>query len=457
MHIKNTKTLFLVFLLSVASFAQDQKSIAQENEKKQTSKDNDTIHPRDKEKNYNRWSINVNAGTSIGIKPFTEGYFATTPNYLFDPNLNHFDLNIRKMFNTKFGMRWDFSYDNFYANSASPYFSNNLYRTNLQAVLNVQRAFNWEEFTETFGLQLHVGTGFSFLEAQGITTSFRNYDNIFSVLGGVTGLVKINEKFAFSLDFTIISNLTHHVTLDGLTKIEPSFSRTGTVYTSTFGLTYYFGKKDKHADWYWENNKDENDELLARIEFLETMMNDTDRDGVPDYLDAENNTITGVAVDTKGRAVDLNNNGVPDELESYINNTYGDLQATVNNLISGDTNYSNAQMRSMINGQYVNVFFDFDETRITTGTISAINFLIKYLNANPNSKAEIIGYADEYGDFDYNIDLSRRRAEKVTEMIVKYGIDANRLKVVVKGEDNSVPKESSLARQMVRRVAFKVD
>ena len=84
------------------------------------------------------------------------------------------------------------------------------------------------------------------------------------------------------------------------------------------------------------------------------------------------------------------------------------LQATVNNLISGDNNYSLAQMKNMINGQYVNVFFDFDETRITTGTISAINFLIKYLNANPKANAEVIGYADEYGDYQYNINLQEK-------------------------------------------------
>ena len=195
-------------------------------------------------------------------------------------------------------------------------------------------------------------------------------------------------------------------------------------------------------------------DLLARVEELEIMMNDTDKDGVPDYLDVENNTIGGVVVDTKGRAVDLNNNGVPDELEQYINNRYGDLESTVNNLISGDTNYSNAQMKNMINGQYVNVFFDFDQTTITTGTISAINFLIKYLNANPNSNAEVIGYADEFGNYEYNINLSRKRAQRVIEMLVRSGIDPKRLKLVVKGEDASVPKDSKLARQLVRRVVL---
>lgn len=416
----------------------------------------DTVHPKDREKNYNRWSVNLNVGTNIGIRPFTDGYYATTPNYFTKPEFNHFDLNVRRMFNTKFGVMWDFGYDNFTADSGSPDFSNNMYRTSFQGVMNIHRAFNWEEFTETFGLQIHLGPGFSFLEAPG-TTTFNHYDNIFSILGGATALIKISDKLAFNLDFTMISNLTHHVALDGQSSLDPSLSRTGTVYTTTFGATFYFGKKERHADWYWENLnvKDEYQDLLARVEELEIMMNDTDKDGVPDYLDAENNTIGGVAVDTKGRAIDLNNNGVPDELESYINNKYGDMQTVINNMASGE--YSSAQMKQMINGQYVNVFFDFDDTRITTGTISAINFLIKYLNANPTANAEVIGYADEMGDANYNIALSRKRAQRVMEMLVRSGIDPNRLKLVVKGADKSVPKDSKLARQLVRRVVFKVD
>ncbi|WP_445715199.1 OmpA family protein [Flavobacterium sp.] len=418
----------------------------------------DTVHPKDREKNYNRWSVNLNVGTNIGIRPFTTGYYATTPNYFVKPEFNHVDFNVRHMFNTKFGVMLDFAYDNFNADSGSPDFSNNMYRTSFQGVLNMHRTMNWEEFTETFGLQFHLGPGFSFLQAPG-TTSFNHYDNIFSIIGGATILIKVSEKLAFNLDYTITSNLTHHVALDGQSKLDPSLSRSGLVYSTTLGATFYFGKKERHADWYWENLnvKDEYKDLLARVEELEIMMNDTDKDGVPDYLDVENNTIGGVAVDTKGRAVDLNNNGVPDELERYLNNRYGDLESTVNNLISGDTNYSNIQMKNMINGQYVNVFFDFDDTRITTGTISAINFLIKYLNANPDSNAEVIGYADEYGDFDYNINLSRRRAQRVIEMLVRSGIDPKRLKLVVKGEDASVPKDSKLARQLVRRVVFKVD
>jgi OOP family OmpA-OmpF porin len=456
MNIRNSAISCLFFLVFIAAFAQDQKAFTQEIDKKENFKNIETLSPKNEVKNFNKWSVSLNAGTNIGIRPFTEGYYATTPNYLKNPNFNHVDFNVRKMFNTKFGLRWDFAYDNFSSESGSPYFSNNMYRTSFQGVLNVHRAFNWEQFTETFGLQFHFGPGLSFLQGPN-TTTFSYYDNIFSVLGGATVLIKASDKLAINFDYTIISNLTHQLALDGQSRLDSSFSRTGSIYTTSIGLTYYFGKKEKHADWYWENEKKKTDVLLARIEAIETLMNDTDKDGVPDYLDTENNTIAGVAVDTKGRSIDFNNNGVPDELESFVNTRYSDLQTNINNLIAGDSNYSNAQMRSMINSQYVNVFFDFDETRITTGTVSAINFLIKYLNANPNSKAEVIGYADEFGDFDYNMRLSRKRAVKVIEMIVRSGIAADRLNLVVKGEDNSVPIDSKLARQLVRKVSFKVD
>lgn len=416
---KKYVVLFLV-LLVLKNTAQEKKKLVYSTSNSTSGMVNDTL-PKDKKKNYNRWSLNLNGGINVGIRPFTTGYYATTPNYITNPNLNHYDFNIRKMFNTKFGLRLDFVYDHFKAENGSLPFNNKMYRVDLQGVMNMHRVMNWEEFTDTFGLQLHMGPGFSFLQGPR-TTTFNHYDNIFSVLGGATILVKLSDRMALSGDYTLVGNLTHHLALDGKSSLDPSESRSGTLYSTTLGFTYYFGKKQKHADWYWEkgNNKKDNKDLIARIEALENAL-------------AEKGSLN-------------------DDIKTYINNNFGDKKEN-NNL---NNNYTNIQMRDMINGQYVNVFFDFDETRITPGSISAINFLIKYLNANPNANVDVIGYADELGDFNYNINLSKRRAERVMEMIVRSGIDAKCLKLVVKGEDNSVPKESKLARQLVRRVAFKV-
>ena len=90
----------------------------------------------------------------------------------------------------------------------------------------------------------------------------------------------------------------------------------GTLYNATLGLSIYLGSNDMHADWAYEMQDEKQAEMEDRMAEIETMMNDTDRDGVPDYLDVENNTTNGVAVDAKGRAIDLNNNGIPDELET---------------------------------------------------------------------------------------------------------------------------------------------
>ncbi len=159
-HFKKYVLLFLLLWVSKNS-AQEKKDFMETTGKVTNEAITDTL-PKDRKKNYNRWSLNLNGGINVGIRPFTTGYYATTPNYISNPNLNHYDFNIRKMFNTKFGLRLGFVYDNFKAETKSPPFNNNMYRVDLQGVMNLHRMMKWEEFTDTFGWQFHFGPGFSF-------------------------------------------------------------------------------------------------------------------------------------------------------------------------------------------------------------------------------------------------------------------------------------------------------
>ena len=393
----------------------------------------DTINPRLEEKNYNRWSINLNAGFNAPTGNFTTGYHSATTDYLTDPNFNHIDFNVRKMFNTKFGVMWAFGFDQFSNEGGSLPFSNKMFSTNIQGFVNVHRALNWEEFTNTFGLQLHFGGGFSFLDSNRVEPSTSSYkpnsfafDNLYTIVSGATVLIKASDRVAFNLDYSINRNFSHHLTFDGFSKVDLAANRTSMVHNFTAGLTLYLGKKDKHADWYWEPKSDSSNELLARMVNIESQLSDPNKDGFPDMW------------------------------ETYLKQNTPKNNGVVNNIIEGDQYYTTVEARNMINSQYVNVFFDFDQSKITTGTISSIFFLIKYLNMNPTLNVEVIGYADEFGNPAYNMKLSETRAKNVAEMIVRAGIDASRLKTVIKGEDNSVPKESELARQLVRRVAFRV-
>src|SRR5690606_6505142 len=155
----------------------------------------------------------------------------------------------------------------------------------------------------------------------------------------------------------------------------------------------------------------------------------------------------GVAVDTKGRAIDHNGNGVPDELESYIDQRASQIKQEVKEGTAAD-------LEGLINSGYVNVYFDFNSDKPNAQSVSGINFLTKYMKDNPSASADVIGYADEIGNSEYNKDLSRRRAENVKQILVDAGIDASRLNIIGNGEDASVNKDSKYARQVVRRVTF---
>ena len=44
-------------------------------------------------------------------------------------------------------------------------------------------------------------------------------------------------------------------------------------------------------------------------------------------------------------------------------------------------------------------------------------------------RVQVVGHTDSRGGFDYNIDLSKRRAEAVVEALTaRYGVDPDRLK-----------------------------
>ena len=80
--------------------------------------------------------------------------------------------------------------------------------------------------------------------------------------------------------------------------------------------------------------------------------------------------------------------------------------------------------------------------------------LIKYMNNNPSAQAELTGYADQRGSEAYNTNLSTKRAEKVTAILVEAGIDAGRLTNNGIGETASANSKAAL--QLQRRVTFKL-
>lgn len=447
-------------LLIIAFFCITLSSNAQK-DKKNNQKDLELISVETNNEivsdTYNRWSLEFDLGQSKGGKPYADGYFASDPDkFLGGFQLNHYGLGVRYMLNPKFGFKSHFSYDVLkkLPGSESKDFKLQQLQLSLEGVINAVRLFDIQNEFKRVGLLFHFGIQASQMSPQ-MNTDVSNNKGKRELNGGlIVGLTpeyRILNNFSLFADITINSNIRQHFNWDG-SYSDRNNNLTGSLFTTSLGVSYSFGKGKIHGDWaiIQDRNDKRLDSINNRIGEIEELMNDTDKDGVPDYLDAEQNSIAGVAVDTKGRMVDKNNNGVPDELEKYVNNSISN-----NNSTAAASAMENAILE-LINGGYIAVYFDSGKSLPNSASKSNVGFLLNYLKKNPSKSVDIIGYADEIGSAEYNSKLSGERAQNVKDILVEAGISEQRINIVSNGEDNSVDKKSNTARSLVRKTIFKI-
>lgn len=71
--------------------------------------------------------------------------------------------------------------------------------------------------------------------------------------------------------------------------------------------------------------------------------------------------------------------------------------------------------------------FDFDQATIHPESQPTLDEIVKFLKSAPNRRVVVAGHTDGQGGFDYNLDLSARRARAVVEALSKAGIAPSRL------------------------------
>jgi outer membrane protein OmpA-like peptidoglycan-associated protein len=122
-----------------------------------------------------------------------------------------------------------------------------------------------------------------------------------------------------------------------------------------------------------------------------------------------------------------------------------ELQETINEVIGGD---------EFIDGKIVE--FETDSDVITPIGQALLDEILVALRQFPEISMEIAGHTDDLGPDDYNLDLSRRRAEAVLAYVVANGEPPDRFVVIGYGETRPrVENTTAEDRARNRRIEFK--
>jgi|GEM_PF-2459011 len=97
------------------------------------------------------------------------------------------------------------------------------------------------------------------------------------------------------------------------------------------------------------------------------------------------------------------------------------------------------------------VFFNLGAAKLDAPSMQIIQSVAQLMNQYPEIYAELEGYTDSSGNADANLILSGKRATAVQNFLVQYGIPANRLIAIPRGED---PASNA---SYGRRVAIKLN
>ena len=99
------------------------------------------------------------------------------------------------------------------------------------------------------------------------------------------------------------------------------------------------------------------------------------------------------------------------------------------------------------------VLFATDSATVSGGSQSDLLAVATSLNRYPQSTVNVIGHTDNVGEAAYNQDLSERRAQSVSSVLISGGVAPQRVVSVGRGENQPVATNQTPAgRQQNRRV-----
>ena len=99
------------------------------------------------------------------------------------------------------------------------------------------------------------------------------------------------------------------------------------------------------------------------------------------------------------------------------------------------------------------ILFATNSTTVSGAAQGNLATLARSLQNYPNSTVNVIGHTDDVGEAAFNFDLSQRRAQAVSSVLISNGVAPARIRSIGRGEDQPVATNlTAEGRQQNRRV-----
>lgn len=273
---------------------------------------------------------------------------------------------------------------------------------------------------------------------------------------GLAAKFKISERVNFDLGYNEYfldgDNLDGYYSKGGSSKDKYSYGYAGLEFSLGSTAKPNIDFVNPIAVMYDELKdptlRQEVEALKGRVTTVETTVNDllkdTDGDGVADKLDKCPNTEAGVKVDGSGCPLDTDQDGVVDSKDSCPTEKG-----------TAEMNGCPAMGTATMSG-YDNIQFEFNSSVLRTSAYPSLDKLSADLRAGTAKRVQLDGHASAEGTDEYNMQLSKDRANSVKTYLVNSGVAAS--KIATKGYGESRPIASNTTeegRSKNRRVEFR--
>ncbi len=389
-----------------------------------------------KSKFLDNWSINVNGGASI--------FWGDIRQYKFYP-VYHFEnerkvsygIILSKQLSPTFELRGQLINGELAGTNRGTtqrYFEADIFEYNINTTINFSQLFLGSNPDRKLNIYGVLGIGFlDFRTVKKVLgTNTFDYSRGYSEDGAISEKMQTETviplgfgfKYQISKHFEVNLENTFNVpNTDLLDATTGDFKYDFFTYTS-LGLTYKFnlrgGSKGtktgvlNNKATYKDDSKT-SDEVNQRMKDLEDKIN-SQYERVKDLEDQVNK----LEEEAKNRPPEINIEEIKREVYKSILDT---LQRT--------------GVKTIVSDNYLqfSVFFDVNKYTISEEEESKVASIAELIKKEKELKLRIVGHCDQSGSVKYNNYLSKKRAEAITNMLIKkFGTDKSRFTVDHKGE-----------------------